>query len=115
MTDTPQPVVAPHGSWPSALTAEMAAAGAVRFDGVRVAQLTDGTVRVRWQESRPAERGRGALCEWVGALGATDGSSPRDLGPAATSARSAVSGRAVGRRSGGTAAKVRRCGRRRWG
>ena len=90
MTDTPQPVVAPHGSWPSALTAEMAAAGAVRFDGVRVAQLADGTVRVRWQESRPAERGRGALCEWVGALGATDASSPRDLGPAATSARSAV-------------------------
>jgi dipeptidyl aminopeptidase/acylaminoacyl peptidase len=90
LTDSPKPVVAPHGSWPSALSAEAAAAGAVRFDGVRVTELADGTVRVRWQESRPSERGRGALCEWVGRLGERDRSSPRDLGPPTTSARSAV-------------------------
>jgi len=58
--------VARHGEWPSRLDAATAAGGAVRFDGVGVSELDDGTVRVRWQESRPAERGRGVLCEWLG-------------------------------------------------
>lgn len=77
-----EPVVLPYGSWPSPLSRDAAAVGAVRFGGVVLSHDADGPV-VRWSESRPAEGGRSALVRWsAGVVG--------DLGGYEISARSLV-------------------------
>jgi dipeptidyl aminopeptidase/acylaminoacyl peptidase len=58
--------VAPHGTWPSPLSAELLAGGGVRVDGP--AQRAD---EVWWCELRPAEAGRSALVVRTGGVGGT--------------------------------------------
>lgn len=82
MSTAPGRAVLPFGEWPSPLSRDAAAVGAVRFGGVWLSHDDDGPV-VRWTESRPAEGGRSALVRWSGGeLG--------DLGEPTTSARSLV-------------------------
>ncbi len=50
--------VAPYGSWPSPIAAARTAAGAVRIDEIAV----DVTGALWWNEGRPAEGGRTAVC-----------------------------------------------------
>ncbi|MBT3071535.1 prolyl oligopeptidase family serine peptidase [Rhodomicrobium sp. Az07] len=67
------------GHWPSPITAEAVAAGALRFGRV---EAKDGAVY--WSESRPAEKGRSPVLRWA----ATDGVT--ELLPPPWSARSRV-------------------------
>ncbi|MFV0523084.1 MAG: prolyl oligopeptidase family serine peptidase [Acidimicrobiales bacterium] len=69
-------MIAPYGSWPSPLSAEVLAAGAVGLAGV----ATDGDT-VWWSEIRPAEQGRAVLVRRTGGVTA-------DALPAPWSARS---------------------------
>lgn len=71
-------VATAYGSWPSPLSADLAAGSSVRFGGL--AMGADGPV---WLEGRPSEGGRGVLVQ-----GGKEG--PRDLIEAPFSARSKV-------------------------
>ncbi|MFV0259906.1 MAG: prolyl oligopeptidase family serine peptidase [Acidimicrobiales bacterium] len=74
----PAPLTAPYGSWPSPLSADALAAGAVGMAGV----ATDGDT-VWWAEVRPTEQGRSVLVR-------RSGGSTVDALPAPWSARSRV-------------------------
>jgi dipeptidyl aminopeptidase/acylaminoacyl peptidase len=87
----------PQGWWPSALRPSAAAAGAVRIDATSLQPLADGSVVVRWSESRPHEQGRAAVCRAVVGPSGPDGadlaaarSTVADEGPPTLSARSVV-------------------------
>jgi dipeptidyl aminopeptidase/acylaminoacyl peptidase len=60
-------VVAPYGSWPSPISAELVARGATTYDAV---QITDTSVY--WLEGRPAEDGRTVVVRWTPDGGALD-------------------------------------------
>jgi hypothetical protein len=57
----------PFGHWPSPISAEAVAAGALRFGRV---EAHGGAVY--WSESRPAERGRSPVMRWTPAGGITE-------------------------------------------
>ncbi|MBJ7536021.1 S9 family peptidase [Rhodomicrobium vannielii ATCC 17100] len=59
--------VFPFGHWPSPISAEAVAAGALRFGRV---EAKGGAVY--WGESRPAEKGRSPVLRWTGAGGVTE-------------------------------------------
>lgn len=52
----------PYGSWPSTLSPEDAAGGAVRVSSVGLATGSDGSTIVRWSEQRPDLGGRTVVC-----------------------------------------------------
>lgn len=83
-------IVAPFGAWRSPLDPAGAAAGGVRFDRVEIATRPDGEVTVRWQESRPAEGGRGVVCEWRGRPGEPGDAGSTELTGRDRSVRSGV-------------------------
>jgi dipeptidyl aminopeptidase/acylaminoacyl peptidase len=74
------PVPLPCGEWPSPLTPELAAAGAVSLS---YAGTAGG--RLVWVEGRPAERGRSVLMAW-----APGDAAPREIGPPEANVRSRV-------------------------
>jgi len=61
----PGPTTRPYGSWPSDLTPEVAAGGAVRVSSVGLAHSADGSVIIRWSEQRPDLAGRIVVCRSV--------------------------------------------------
>ena len=70
------PITAPYGSWPSPLSADQLAAGAISRNEPRLLGNT-----VIWAERRPAEQGRTTLvyAHLAGSIGQTPQPQPRDL------------------------------------
>lgn len=71
--------IQPYGSWPSPVTAEVAAGKSLRFGSL----MADGDA-VYWSESRPAESGRGVI------MRASAGGATEEVLPAPWSVRSRV-------------------------
>ncbi|MBS1837207.1 MAG: hypothetical protein JST64_05865, partial [Actinobacteria bacterium] len=88
-----QPEVREFGTWPSALTPEVAAGGAVRVSSVGLAVASDGSTIVRWSEQRPDLGGRTVVCrDRRGSDGGSHGAATSSVpeGPVDMSARSGV-------------------------
>ena len=84
------PLERPFGSWPSPLSPELAAGGAVRVSSVGLARAADGSTILRWSEQRPDLQGRIVVCRST----VPDGDDPAPAsvidGPSDMSARSGV-------------------------
>lgn len=80
---TQGPEMVDFGSWPSPISADLVAAGGVRYGDLTTRVDEEGT-EIWWLESRPGEAGRGVL------VSARPGQDPVDRLPAPWSARSQV-------------------------